>query len=83
MGFWRVKLGLMAGFVWSCSCWKELGETISRGPLRGVLGRVGFLVVGFFAGIAGLVGVWLAKVDFVWDESWYLRRRGWEQIGRQ
>jgi hypothetical protein len=51
--------------------------------LRGVLGRVGFLVVGFFAGIAGLVGVWLAKVDFVWDESWYLRRRGWEQIGRQ
>jgi hypothetical protein len=36
---------------------------------------VGFLVVGFFAGIAGLVGVWLVRVDFVWDESWYLRKR--------
>lgn len=67
MGFWRVMLGLMLGFVWSSDCWKELGETISRGPLRGVFGRVGFLAVDFLladflAGISGLVGVRLVRM---------------------
>ena len=64
MGLWRVMLGLMFGFVRSSSGWKELGETVLRGPLRGVLGRVGFLVVGFFAvdflaGVVDSAGLWL------------------------